>query len=125
MPAVFLITGAGNTSMRPPSKDAVSPSRRCRSHRGVWRRRDCWRTSSSASSSSICRCIGWSGSLAGNGEDLAKAYERAINCIRHHLAIDSLTMGMLKEMGIGSESVTLKRFRSGVNPLTPVRRASG
>ena len=58
-------------------------------------------------------------------EDLAMAYERAINCIRHHLAIDSLTTGMLKEMGIGSESVTLKRFRSGVNPLTPVRRASG
>src|SRR5438552_6602446 len=24
-------------------------------------------------------------------KDLAKAYERAINCIRHHLAIDSLT----------------------------------
>jgi hypothetical protein len=55
------------------------------------------------------------------GEDLAKAYERAINCIRHHLAIDSLTTGLLHEMGIGSESVTLKSFRS-VNPLVPVGR---
>src|SRR5437660_9771546 len=33
--------------------------------------------------------------LLGPGENLAKAYERAINCIRHHLAIDSLTTGML------------------------------
>ena len=57
------------------------------------------------------------------GKDVAKAYERAINCIRHHLAIDSLTTGMLNEMGIGSESVTLKGFRSGVNPLVPVGRA--
>jgi hypothetical protein len=56
-------------------------------------------------------------------EDVAKAYERTINCIRHHLAIDSLTTGMLNEMGIGSESVTLKSFRSGVNPLVPVGRA--
>ena len=56
------------------------------------------------------------------GEDLAKAYERAINCIRHHLAVDSLTTGLLSEMGIGSESVTLKSFRSGVNPLVPVGR---
>ena len=54
------------------------------------------------------------------GADLAKAYERAVNCIRHHLAIDSLTTGMLKEMGIGSESVTLKGFRYGINPLVPV-----
>jgi hypothetical protein len=54
------------------------------------------------------------------GGDLAKAYERAVNCIRHHLAIDSLTTGMLKEMGIGSESVTLKGFRYGINPLVPV-----
>ncbi len=58
------------------------------------------------------------------GTDLARAYGRAINCIRHHLAIDSLTTGMLKEMGIGSESVALKGFRSGVNPLVPVRRAA-
>jgi len=58
------------------------------------------------------------------GEDVAKAYERAINCIRHHLAIDSLTTGMLNEMGIGSESVMLKGFRSGVNPLVPVGRAA-
>jgi hypothetical protein len=58
------------------------------------------------------------------GEALARAYERAINCIRHHLAIDSLTTGMLKEMGIGSESVTLRSFRPGVNPLVPVGRSS-
>jgi hypothetical protein len=58
------------------------------------------------------------------GEALAKAYERAINCIRHHLAIDSLTTGMLNEMGIGSESVMLKGFRSGVNPLVPVSRSA-
>ena len=55
-------------------------------------------------------------------QDLAKSYARAINSIRHHLAIDSLTTGMLKEMGIGSESVTLKSVRCGVNPLVPVRR---
>jgi hypothetical protein len=54
------------------------------------------------------------------GVELARAYGRAINCIRHHLAIDSLTTGLLKEMGIGSESVALKGFRSGVNPLVPV-----
>jgi hypothetical protein len=57
------------------------------------------------------------------GADLARAYERAINCIRHHLAIDSLTTSMLNEMGIGSESVTLRSFRDGVNPLVPVGRA--
>ena len=56
------------------------------------------------------------------GPDLARAYERALNCIRHHLAIDSLTTGMLKEMGIGSESLTLKSVRYGVNPLVPVGR---
>jgi hypothetical protein len=55
--------------------------------------------------------------------DLTRAYERAINCIRHHLAIDSLTRGMLKEMGIGNESVTLKSVRPRVNPMVPVRRA--
>jgi hypothetical protein len=54
--------------------------------------------------------------------ELARAYERAINSIRHHLAIDSLTTGMLKEMGIGSESMTLKSVRGGVNPLAPVGR---
>ena len=58
------------------------------------------------------------------GVDLAKAYGRAINCIRHHLAIDSLTTGMLNEMGIGSESVAIKGFRSGVNPLVSVGRAT-
>src|SRR5438067_6691152 len=56
------------------------------------------------------------------GPDLARAYERARNCIRHHLAIDSLTTGMLKEMGIGTESLTLKSIRYGVNPLVPVGR---
>jgi hypothetical protein len=55
-------------------------------------------------------------------EDLARAYAGAVNCIRHHLAIDSLTTGMLNEMGIGSESVARKGFRSGVNPLVPVGR---
>jgi hypothetical protein len=58
------------------------------------------------------------------GERLAGVYERAINCIRHHLAIESLTTGMLKEMGIGSESVMLKAPRPGVNPLVPVGRAA-
>jgi hypothetical protein len=56
--------------------------------------------------------------------DLARAYGRAINCIRHHLAIDSLTTGLLNEMGIGTESVALKSFRSGVNPLVPVGRGT-
>ena len=55
--------------------------------------------------------------------DLARAYERAINCIRHHLAVDSLTSGLLKEMGIGSESVALKSIRYGINPLIPVGRS--
>jgi hypothetical protein len=54
---------------------------------------------------------------------LAAAYERAINSIRHHLAVDSLTTGMLAEMGIGSESVVLRRFRSEINPLMPVARS--
>src|SRR2546426_1958053 len=62
--------------------------------------------------------------LRGAEQDLATAYERAINCIRHHLAIDSLTTGMLNEMGIGSESMMLKSFRPGVNPLVPVGRES-
>ena len=53
---------------------------------------------------------------------LAGAYERALNSIRHHLAIDSLTTGMLGEMGIGSESVALKGVRNWVSPLVPVRR---
>ena len=53
---------------------------------------------------------------------LASAYERAINSIRHHLAVDSLMTGMLAEMGIGSESVVLRRLRPAVNPLLPVGR---
>jgi hypothetical protein len=59
-----------------------------------------------------------------SGANLARAFERAINCIRHHLAVDSLTTGMLNEMGIGSESVMLKGFHDGVNPLVPVGRAA-
>ena len=55
-------------------------------------------------------------------QHLAVAYSGAINSIRHHLAIDSLTTGMLKEMGIGSESVPLKTHCSGINPLVPVGR---
>src|SRR5262245_19000377 len=58
----------------------------------------------------------------GSPEELDRAYERAINCIRHHLAIDSLTTGMLNEMGIGSESVMLKSLSLSVNPLVPVGR---
>jgi hypothetical protein len=58
------------------------------------------------------------------GEGLARAYGRAVNCIRHHLAVDSLTTGLLNEMGIGSDSVSVKGkgLRSGVNPLVPVGR---
>ena len=56
-------------------------------------------------------------------QGLARAYELALNSIRHHLAIDSLTTGMLNEMGIGSESVTRKKgVRGRVNPLVPVGR---
>lgn len=58
------------------------------------------------------------------GEDLAPAYQRAINSIRHHLAIDSLTTGLLNEMGIGTESVALKSSRPGANPLVPVGRSA-
>jgi hypothetical protein len=60
---------------------------------------------------------------AAAAEELARAFQRAVNCIRYHLAIDSLTTGMLNEMGIGSESVTLKSFRSGVKPIVPVGKA--
>ena len=55
-------------------------------------------------------------------EALAGAYERAINCIRHHLAVDSLTTGMLAEMGIGSESTSFRRSRPRLSPLPPVGR---
>lgn len=56
--------------------------------------------------------------------ELAQAYARAVNCIRHHLAVDNLTTGMLREMGLGSESVALKNARSGVSPLAAVARRS-
>jgi hypothetical protein len=50
--------------------------------------------------------------------DLAKAYERVVNCIRHHLAVDNLTLGMLREMGIGSDSFILRRpSKAGVKVL--------
>jgi hypothetical protein len=62
------------------------------------------------------------GSADAAAGELARSYARAVNCIRHHLAVDSLTTGLLNEMGIGSESVSLKSFRSGVNPLVPVGR---
>jgi hypothetical protein len=45
--------------------------------------------------------------------DLAKAYERVVNCVRHHLAVDSLTLGMLREMGIGTDSFTMRRSPNG------------
>ncbi len=70
------------------------------------------------------RPAGAAGHPLDEGPDLARAYQRAVNCIRHHLAIDSLTTGMLKEMGIGSESVMFRSTRSGVNPLVPVSRAT-
>jgi len=59
---------------------------------------------------------------AGPEPKLAGAYERVLNSIRHHLAIDSLTTVMLREMGIGSESVALKSVRGRVSPLVPVGR---
>ena len=58
------------------------------------------------------------------GDSLARAYERALNCIRHFLAIDSLTTGMLNEMGIGAESVSRKNPKHKVNPLVPVGRGA-
>ena len=62
------------------------------------------------------------GAPAEPAAELATAYGRAVNCIRHHLAVDNLTTGMLKEMGLGSESVALKNGRSGVSPLAAVAR---
>jgi hypothetical protein len=64
------------------------------------------------------------GRPADPAQDLAGAYARAVNSIRHHLAIDSLTTGMLKEMGIGSEPGSLTAVRSAVRPLAPVGRRS-
>jgi hypothetical protein len=58
------------------------------------------------------------------GADLAPAYQRAINSIRHHLAIDSLTTGLLNEMGIGTESVALRHSRTGESLLLPVGRSA-
>jgi hypothetical protein len=46
-------------------------------------------------------------------DDLAKAYERVVNCVRHHLAVDSLTLGMLREMGIGTDTLTLRHSPNG------------
>ncbi len=53
------------------------------------------------------------------GTQLARAYERAVNCIRHHLAVDSLTMGMLREMGIGTESLAVRSLSRGGVRLMP------
>lgn len=58
----------------------------------------------------------------GDGRPLGAAYELALNSIRHHMAIDSLTTGMLREMGVGSESVALRRGFGRVSPLVPVGR---
>ena len=44
---------------------------------------------------------------------LATAYERVVNCVRHHLAVDSLTLGMLHEMGIGTDSIAMRRSPGG------------
>jgi hypothetical protein len=52
--------------------------------------------------------------------DLAKAYERVVNCIRHHLAVDNLTIGMLREMGIGSDSFILRRPGKGGVKVLPL-----
>jgi hypothetical protein len=52
--------------------------------------------------------------------DLAKAYERVVNCIRHHLAVDNLTVGMLREMGIGSDSFILRRPSKGGVKVLPL-----
>src|SRR5438105_82813 len=49
--------------------------------------------------------------------DLALAYERVVNCVRHHLAVDSLIHGMLREMGIGTESFTMRRSPVGIKVL--------
>jgi hypothetical protein len=55
-----------------------------------------------------------------HGTELAKAYERAVNCIRHHMAVDSLTMGMLREMGIGAESFSVRSLPMWAVRATPV-----
>jgi hypothetical protein len=52
--------------------------------------------------------------------DLAKAYERVVNCVRHHLAVDSLTLGMLHEMGIGTDSFTLRRSHAAAMTVLPI-----
>jgi hypothetical protein len=54
------------------------------------------------------------------GMDLARSYERAVNCIRHHLAVDSLTMGMLREMGIGADSLSVRNLPACAVRLMPV-----
>lgn len=52
--------------------------------------------------------------------DLAKAYEHVVNCVRHHLAVDSLTLGMMREMGIGTDSFTMRRPARGVIKVSPM-----
>src|SRR5947209_5751029 len=58
------------------------------------------------------------------GAVLAKSYERAVNCIRHHLAVDNLTMGMLREMGIGTESLSVRSLSRGGVRLMPIGKGS-
>jgi hypothetical protein len=70
----------------------------------------------------VCEPLPDGQSAATDTLGLAGAYERVLNSIRHHMAIDSLTTGMLREMGIGSESVALKVGRVRVSPLVPVGR---
>jgi len=52
--------------------------------------------------------------------DLAKAYEAVVNCVRHHLAVDSLTLGMMREMGIGTDSLTMWRPPNGGVKVLPI-----
>jgi hypothetical protein len=57
--------------------------------------------------------------------DLAKAYERVVNCIRHHLAVDNLTMGMLREMGIGAESFVTRNRPGPIQVMALSTSAQG
>jgi hypothetical protein len=57
------------------------------------------------------------------GQDLAKAYEQAVNSIRHHLAVDSLTKGMLREMDIGMDSLSVRNMPAGAVRLMSAGRS--
>jgi hypothetical protein len=58
------------------------------------------------------------------GAELARAYERAVNCIRYHLAVDSLTMGMMREMGIGTDTLSVRGMTNGAVRLVTVGPAT-